>query len=70
MPISEVVVYCPRCQSRNVKRERMAPVEPIIIPMDDLAIFNPAQYEPLVLQTVEWRATCNECGYYVTYQGV
>lgn len=66
---AETIIYCPKCQGRNIKQAPVNPPAPRMVSMDELAMYTPAQFEPLVLHTQTWRATCQDCGYFVTYEG-
>lgn len=61
------VIFCPKCKSHDVTEERVTPLPPRMVSMDDLG--NTGSYAmPAVLRTSTWRATCNDCGYFVEYQ--
>lgn len=62
------VIFCPKCQSRDVSEERMTPLPPRLVSMDELGNNHATYAQPAVLRTSTWRATCNDCGYFVEYQ--
>lgn len=63
----ETVVYCPKCQGRDIDRKLVSPLpQPHMVSMDELGQ-GPFTVVPAVLQTSRWRATCQGCGYFVEY---
>ena len=60
--MEKVIVYCPECESREVKIEDITPVREKFISIDELG--TDWKYSvPAVMIYRFMRATCGNCGY-------
>lgn len=66
--IPNTILFCPKCKSEKITTTRLTPMQAVMVSIDDLAIYDAVQVMPLVLHTSAWRASCDECGYFVDYQ--
>lgn len=62
------IVYCPKCNSENIKYERLTKPEPERVSMDEWARQTFPSSQPLVLRFDKWQVKCADCGYAVDYQ--
>lgn len=63
--MSARTIFCPKCNSKDVTEKRMTPLPTTLVSMDKLGAIPMAV--PTVLQQSLWRATCEDCGYFVEY---
>lgn len=63
-----MIIYCPKCQSRNVKTDVVEVPRPLPYEVSMDALANMPNTVDAVLRTSLWRASCQECGYSLEYQ--
>lgn len=58
---NEIIYYCPKCKSLNIKFTCLNPTEPLMISIDN--IIN----EQFIATAHKYSAACTDCGFKVEY---